>query len=138
MNDLSQTFTKTNDDAAEALKAGAKQAIGVAAQKAIMDQFRKLLKDQFPTKFYATPLGEAIMDGGACYAVLMATGAFPEMPMAAEVNEYTQSALVGVTAKSFVPLMAMVQQMIAGLADQAKLAGLSKSNAEGPATKDEE
>jgi hypothetical protein len=91
-----------------------------------MEQVRRLLGDSFPEEFYQTPLGEAVIDLGACYLVIFAARAFPQMPAAAEVDDYAQHAMVGVSAKSFAPLMQMAQELLSGVAEQAKLAGLNK------------
>ena len=125
MQDIRDAFNRTNDVATGSIKQGAQQAIGTAAQKAIMQQVRKLLADNFPEEFYQTPFGEALLDGGACYLVQFCANAFPTMPAAEEVREYSAAAMVGVSAKAFAPMMLMAQELLLGVAEQAKLAGLT-------------
>ncbi|KKN24313.1 hypothetical protein LCGC14_0896210 [marine sediment metagenome] len=125
MQDIRDAFNRTNDVATGSIKQGAQQAIGTAAQKAIMQQVRKLLADNFPEEFYQTPFGEALIDGGACYMVQFCANAFPTMPAAKEAREYSAAALTGVSAKAFAPMMLMAQELLLGVAEQAKLAGLT-------------
>lgn len=125
MNDIKTTFDQTNTVAIAAAKQGAQQAIAVKAQEVIMDQARKLLGDKFPDELYCTPLGAAALNIGMCYAVLFAANAFPDMPGAPEVQQYSKAAMVGCTAKSFEPMMQMAQELFAGIAAQAKLAGIA-------------
>lgn len=96
MDNIKVAFEQANTIAATSVKLGAQQAIAVTAKKAIMEQVKKLLGDSFPEEFYATPLGEAVIDLGACHLVNFCANAFPTM----------------------------AQELLSGVAEQAKLAGL--------------
>lgn len=130
MDKFGTAFYATNIAATTAIKQGAQQAIAVTAEKAIVEQVKRLLGDSFPEEFYCTPLGEAVVDLGCCYLVHFCTHAFREMPAAETVREYSAAAMVGVSAKSFAPLTKMAQELLMGVAEQAKLAGLDKSDDE--------
>lgn len=121
MDNLKKAFEQTNLMMTESAKVGAQQAIATQAEKVIMEQVKKLLGDSFPAEFYQTPLGEAVLDMGCCYLAHMVACSFPTMPMASEVQGYSQHAMTGVAAKSFAPLAAMAQELLQGVAEQAKL-----------------
>ena len=121
MNDIKTAVDHTNTSALVDIKFGAKQAAAVKAEKVVMEQVKKLLGDNFPEGFYTTPLGEAVLDIGACYLTNLATHLFPQMVGAETVREYSRAAMTGVTAKAAAPLMAMAKSLISNLAENVAL-----------------
>jgi len=123
MQDIKNAVNATNATTINNIKDGAKQAAAVKAEKVVMEQFKRLLGDSFPESFYATPIGEAVLDMTACYLATLATNLFPQMPAAALVKEFTAHAMTGVTAKAADPILEMAKELISGLATHPALLG---------------
>ncbi len=121
MEKITQALATTNKSTVDNVKTGIKQGAAVKAEKVIMEQMKRLVGDSFPADFYATSLGEFVMDVGACYLAALAAEVLPQIPAAGAVKEYAGHAVVGVTAKATEPLLQTAEQLITGIAGQAAL-----------------
>ena len=102
--------------AERAIKRGAKAATADEARQLVVNQFRALLGDRFPDEFYATPLGQGLIDMGVCFAVHTAAGAYPQVPGAQTAAEAAGLAMECVARDKVQPFAAMGREMLEGIA----------------------
>lgn len=127
MQNVKDAFKSSNAALVRSVKAGGKQALGVKAQAALVDALRKTMGDHFPSSFYETPAGRAVIDASCCYLVRFLADSFPDMPGADTVRDLSEHAMTGVAARSFGPLMEAAQGVFQSVSAEAKKAGLLKS-----------
>ena len=122
-SEIKHAFDMTNHKAAQAVKVGAEQAGAHAAHEVVIDQVEKLLGARFPTEFYATEIGRAVISMGSAYALLLTTQ-MVQHPLASKANHVAELALTAATYESAGPLLAKAREFVEGTVVAAMGAGV--------------